>query len=192
MTDYCWYSLDIDISNSLSVDWEFPIPSKPRQLWSYMPNKILNQSWVTMMKNNYNIDVIYVLLFYCDPYFSPNVAHIDIKSKTPDPCVCAMNWVIGGENSKMYWYNTPNDNKEIEFTGINTAYLSWHHDTLTECDSHTILDNLTLVRTDVPHRVESANNKRWCISIRIDESNLNDWDKVVDHMKSQNILISRN
>lgn len=193
MNDYCWYSLNVDISSALKSDWKFPVPDAPRRSWGYLPTDILSQTWIDTMKHQYNIDVNYVLVFYCDPYFSPKTAHIDIKVSVTDPCIFAMNWVVaGGDTSKMYWYHTPSGNRELRYTEIKTAYLAWDHVTLNECDSYTITNNLTLVRTDVPHRIESTTDKRWCFSVRVGNTDLVDWDKVVDHMKSQNILISRN
>jgi hypothetical protein len=190
--NHCWYHLDIEVNNALKSDWKFPKVTRRRHMWGYTARDMLSQDWLSMMKKKYNLDINYVLLFYSGAYFSTSEAHVDIDSRTLQPCIFAMNWVIDCGDSKMLWYEGSDDDKELKITEeTQTGYEAWDYRTLNEIDVCTISNKLTLVRVDLPHRTVAAGSKRWCISVRARNLELGNWAVVKSHFRSKNLLIDR-
>ena len=185
-----WYHLNIE-QQPLKSDWVYPtvFSDTLRKIWMYQPTEVFTQEWINLL-STYRLYPLNVLLFYCASFWSPTQAHID-HDKSPAP-IFALNWVVNGEHSEMIWYNMPDREGEVQNYLIPNSdnYLAWNHSTLTECDRCEILEQPTIVRIDLPHRVFAKENPRWAFSVRFD-INLNNWDDVVQHMRTNDILIER-
>jgi hypothetical protein len=134
------------------------------------------------------LPVCQAILFYKQPWARSPIAHIDMSTPTR-PKAFAFNWVLGGKGSKMLWY-TGHEGKAgaASLTMVETDYLSWPKTELTLIDSHEVKQELTLVRTDVPHSIDVEAEPRWCISVRVPDSVIGaSWNEAV--AKLQHLII---
>lgn len=187
-----WYKTTIDISHALKPDWEYPDPKdldvKLRYYFSY---EIFNPLWLDFMES-IELPIQGAMLFYRAANFNTPIAHIDVTKNDPSKsCGSALNWVIGGKNSKMHWYNIPNIMPTIQKNQLSTPYKSWLITTLTEIEQYTVTDQLTLVRVDIPHAVSMSDEPRWCFSVRLRDCDIISWDSTIGIMMAKNLLIDR-
>ena len=201
MNNNCWYSLNIDFSNALRKDWEWKVPDLKKSNIQFESSRIFNTEWLSYM-NSIGIPISHSLLFYRIPNGDPLRAHvdtypkdysskdqIDINEKNYTLIPYALNWVFEGEDSEMKWYNLPDKFPDTKLSMTNAQYIDYSVSDLEEIDNTNIQNYFTLVRTDVPHTVITHEKSRWAISIR--SSVLYNWNDVVNHFRSKNILIER-
>jgi len=112
--------------------------------------------------------------------------HIDGYGTGQGP-LWAINWIYGAEKSQMRWYK-PLQEGISNFTPANTPQVLFTEDELELVDSYQFdKDNQgpILVRTDVPHTAinQDLNNARWCLSVRVKRTRINDWFSAVKTFK---------
>jgi hypothetical protein len=195
MNNNCWYSLNIDFSNALRKDWVWKIPSLEKSSIQIVNTHLFNTDWLNYMAS-IEFPIEYAMLFYRIPNLYSSTAHlatahVDVNgnNKSLKYVPYAINWVIEGQDSEMIWYNLPEKYQDIKYTMANTPYVDWLVTELDEIDKANIQNYFTLVRTDVPHRVQVNEKPRWAISVR--SSALVTWNEVVNHFRSKNLLIER-
>lgn len=197
MNNNCWYELKIDTSNALRKDWAWDVSELVNNMnVKVVDHSIFNIEWLDYMES-IGIPIYRAVLFYRYPSDNTrHYAHIDINKTVTGTVPWAINWVIGGENSKMVWYNFPKDYYDlskdncVERTMANTPYVSWKINDLTEIEQREIKNVSTLVRTDIPHSITMGEVPRWCISIKRSLSYT--WEELIVHLRSKNLLIERN
>jgi hypothetical protein len=193
MKHNCWYTLDIDISNALRKDWEWNIPESSTLDVKIENTRIFNQDWLDYMQS-IGIPVVRAMLFYRNSMCIQKNAHVDLRGPDSNGNISyinyAMNWVLGGKDSEMIWYNLPDKNIDVKYSMANTPYIQWPISTLEEIERVNIQNSLTLIRTDIPHSIQVQSEPRWCISARSDISGYS-WQQAVDHFRSKNLLIER-
>jgi hypothetical protein len=186
-----WY--DTKISPPIfNLEWVFPKPNNVNNgVWRLENEIVFDKDWLNCIKE---LDISlskYAMVFYRPANFNTNYAHIDINvDDTTKSTVLGLNWIIGGEDSEMVWYELPNDNKNLSYTVANTPYVNWKMGELKEVDRCRIHSKLTLVRVDVPHGIIMRNSPRWAFSLRL-SGNKKNWDEAVSFFKSKNLLEER-
>ena len=192
MNNNCWYSLNIDFSNALRKDWVWKIPDLKKTSVQCVNTQMFNSDWLNYMKS-IGVPIDQVMLFYRIPKFYSRIAHVDVKTNNDNTSLSyvpyAINWVIEGQDSEMKWYNLPEEHQNVKYTMANTPYLDWPIYKLNEIDTINSQNSFTLVRTDIPHRVQMNEKPRWSISTR--SSSFDTWDHAVNHFRSKNLLIER-
>lgn len=192
MDSPCWYETTIDITSALRDDWKYPssIPEK-FGVWNYKAYEIFNPIWLDYM-GNLGLNVASSILFYRAAWVTDIRAHIDIEPwDSITTCVFGLNWIVGGTNSEMRWYETPEIATPILLTPAGLPYQPWPVTGLVIKERKYIKplsSTLTLVRTDVPHSIDVREEARWCFSVRLQRT-LMSWDEVVESMRSENLLI---
>jgi len=198
---HSWYNLNIDISNALRKDWQFP---KLDSNWTGLSkfSEIFDLEWLAYMESA----GLYVgnthPIFFKQKNIKETKAHIDLR---PDNSIATfgLNWVIGGKDSKMCWYKekTPNSGIRVK-NSIGTeehkslSIMQWDIKDLIEIDSCAITSSMVLVRVDIPHAVFVEDQDRWAISVRLAtarEKNLGlkSWEEIIDYLNNKNLLILR-
>jgi hypothetical protein len=102
-----------------------------------------------------------------------------------------LNWIIGGSDSFMTWYEPSKNPIKVGFTNINTPFVDWPISSLKELDRCNIKNKLTLVRTDFPHNVEMGDDPRWCVSFRLANPEKYPWDSIVSMLRDKKLLVER-
>jgi hypothetical protein len=97
-----WYNLNIDISNALHKDWVFPDLEKSHVFFA-TTEKLFNLEWVSYMESLGIFLGNRHLIFFKKSSMQENTAHVDLGSENY-AIPFALNWAIGGNGSKMYWY----------------------------------------------------------------------------------------
>lgn len=187
----CWYKLKVDCP-VINSQWNFPTPnnSSGNGVWRLNIRDIVDAEWLKYIEK-LNIPIVnHAMLFYRPSNFNTNFAHIDIKVGSVDCDISGLNFVVGGEDSDMIWYELPKKEKKILYTVAETPYINWPIDELKEIDKTRIQSNLTLVRVDVPHAIIMGEKPRWAISIRL-KGNIKTWDKMVEMFQTLNLLDKR-
>ena len=109
---------------------------------------------------NLGLTLVHAELFYSVPN-TPYVIHQDHFKKTDFPKI---NFVYGGKNSKMNWYNVkPEKLGKIPEPEIHNPYMTFNEDEVDLVYSQE-LEGVNLVQAGVPHNVTIDKNSRWCIS----------------------------
>lgn len=187
----CWYYLDIDVSNAMLDNWKFPTPDDPNYgVWQFWAHKVFRKDWLEYA-SSLGLDFATLMMFYRGPYFGTNGAHIDISTVNPLKIgTYALNWTVGGRDSDMVWYEMPPGELKISYTPVNTAYTHWPIEKLKEID-RSPLSRPTLVQVGLPHSITMGKHPRWSISVRPKMKKEMEWNEIVNHMKSLNILEDR-
>jgi hypothetical protein len=190
-----WYEINIDISNALDPNFKWPTPVKnpDRECWGYTPSSILTKEWIEYT-NSLGLECGFVQLFWKRSNLVQDSAHLDVYDGDESKAwPFALNWTVrGGEGSIMLWYHLPENNFSVKYSSANTPYADWKLSELTECDRHNVGKKLTLVRTGIPHDVNTGTQERWCISARLKNASNISWDQIVSNFRAKNLLIERN
>jgi len=183
----CWYKLNIDMSYAFRQGWTFPeIYDEQYGWWLFKDlSDIFSKEWIDMMAEA-TLIVNSCIIFYREVGLERTFAHKD----TDIPGI-GFNWVIGGKDSCMVWYELPKELPIARSTRGNTPYLDWPISQLSEIERCNISNDLTMVRVDLPHTIIMGSEPRWCISIRINFSKDLEWNDIVNYMRSKNLLIER-
>lgn len=188
----CWYNLNIDITDAFKSDWVWPEPKNKSLLILSESNtqNIFNTRFMDYM-SSIDVPVNFALYFNSLSKYKTDFAHIDMTcNNTTQPWPWAINWVLGGENSELVWYETPIGTNRHEDVA-NTPYMPFPIEGLVKIDNCNVLAKAILIRTDVPHAAWVTDDQRWCMSIR-SSLKYNTWDSIVTHLRDLNLLIERN
>lgn len=182
MIDY-YFHLGISTTKALRYDFEFPIPKSKfnRGLWHYNDvSEILDPEWMKTL-SNLGIRFKSAMIFYKPAGFSMGQAHIDVvKTDPPEKVICAFNWVLGGNNSQMVWYNEPTEGLQVSWLPGNIPVANYEISTLQEACRTELSNGLTLVRTDRPHSIICGPEPRWCFSLRPAHKSFDSWKSVIE------------
>ena len=141
---------------------------------------------------SFGLPMLGIMLFYRPANYNTNIAHIDTnKYDHSKVYASALNWVIGGKNSMMHWYDLPDKLPPVKMTKATSTYQSWTISELVEINQVNIDNQVTLVRVDLPHSVSVDNEPRWCFSARFKDCDIITWNSIIDLMKAKNLLIDR-
>ena len=160
----------IRTGDAIYPGWTFPttVTSSLKIFQDIVP---LDKNWSNYMINTYGLRPWYTVLFYRPARFYDTMAHVDIvpgdKSKILDAIV--INWVWGGRNSDMVWYEMPSHPSEVtrwDRSIGEVTYQGWPVESLVEQDRAEIRQIPTLTRVDLPHSIDMADQERWGLSIR--------------------------
>jgi hypothetical protein len=189
--------LDININGAIRSDFNFtqlfdqliPVESRYDFSWHYNEAKlptVFDQTWLDYMAG-LNLKVNSCIIFYKEKNNQEPGVHIDTYSNF-DPVPYACNWVLPPSSGEMVWYDFPENSAEKEFSPYTkTASKYWllKDNQFTERARSSIGNQLTLVRTNVPHNIVNVSENRWCISIRFyrDSKPITDWDSAVEYFK---------
>ena len=185
MKNKCWYNLNIDISNSLNKDWVF---GDNLYITFPKPYQIFNSIWLTYMES-LHLPIKEVAVFYKNKYFHDPFAHIDIGSNR-ESLLFGLNWVYGGEGSKMIWYNFPENfstEGNIKETPLGGIFCSVNVTDSLKIDERIIDRRPVLVRVNMPHRIEMGSEPRWCVSARLTLPQ-NNWEDLTKDLLSKNLI----
>jgi hypothetical protein len=188
----CWYNLDIDVYNALNPSFKWPVHSPNQQhleCWGYHPTEILNSNWINYTRS-LGLEWGFIHIFWKRSYLVHDSAHLDVHTGDESKSwPFALNWTIqDSDKSTMLWYELPEVNYSVKYSSANTPYAEWKTVNLKEMDRHHVGNNMTLVRTNVPHEVNTGPSDRWCISARLKDSLNVSWDQAVEFFKSKNLL----
>lgn len=191
MSNKCWYETTIEFDPFFSKE-NLPFIGKndcikQEGIWKKPLEEIFSKEWISYLKDLPLPLWKNVLLFYRRPHYYAHRGHVDVQDTS-----CGLNWIIGGKDSEMIWYEMPKHDRQIKTSIAGTPYLSWPVSEMKEIERHKLSNNkLTLVRVDIPHAIVVRNDDRWCISVRTLGKEFNSWDTTVDYFKSKNLLEDR-
>jgi len=179
----CYYPVKVDISSALRDDWRFPNDYNPNRIWMFNSNDIFNSDWLDYT-TSIGLPIAHAMVFNRQPGSHRFTAHVDSENLNN-----ALNWVYGGEESSMVWYDLPNDLGLSGITSAGTPFSQWPKNQLKYLTKTNINTSPTLVRVDIPHVVEMpvTGSERWCISVRLNLF-LPTWEDTVNYYTSKNLL----
>jgi hypothetical protein len=115
---------------------------------------------------NLNAYILWSEVFYLRPFQSYDI-HCDgheIDNK------CKLNYIVNGDDSKMYWYKAVDANKIVTlYSKSNTRYLKLEKNNAEEIGQANLV-NFNLVNVGNFHTVKNGKNSRWCLSIVISDN----------------------
>lgn len=121
----------------------------------------LDQRIVQLFKDR-GIEIPHLEVFYTPPHRNLAI-HIDGAVQTD---VVKLNWVWGGEGSRMMWWKTKSDkDMMVGETPVKTNYLYADQKACIMLES-AVIERPTLINAGVLHSViNGSSNGRWCLSI---------------------------
>ncbi len=202
MNNKNWHAVDIDISNAINPQFKFEdllvnatyVDKTGTGVWGYDGTTLTNfftKEWLTYMQS-LDIDVLAVLIFFRRPYYVFLTPHIDLLYGQENHPSIALNWIVGNnDDSYMVWYKTPLDAAqrphEVVSSGQGHEYIAWPYEDLVEIERHTIGNQPTVVRTDIPHGIIVNASPRWSISVRCKLPGTTKthvtWEQIVDYIQ---------
>lgn len=187
----CYYRLNIDTSGALKSTWKMPEPKGNYGIWYPSAKEIFSDNWLEYTKN-LGIDFKHALLFYRGPNTTSKEAHVDTHATSHKFVNFAINWVIGGRESSMHWYKLPDMKvaSVVKDPTTSVPYTTFQFKDLEPIESCSISDQITLVKTEIPHSITMGSDPRWCISARIADDKMT-WEEVVQYLRSKKILVER-
>lgn len=113
-----------------------------------------------------NIIVSLIEHFYSPPNYK-QIIHID-QNFLGD--YVKINYVYGGENSVMKWYNVKENSKlnfKISKVNVSANFISYNDDDVEKIYETNIKKYFSLLQVGVPHNVVNSEEERFCISMVI-------------------------
>jgi hypothetical protein len=156
------------------------------------PTDIFTSDWLEYMCNH-GLPVTGIMTFGRPAGERPTNAHVDglvDNSARPNYRDFAFNWVIGGRDSEMIWYDTADVQIPVSYTPARTPYRQLPTATLTEVDRCCIQHQPTLVRVNVLHAISVKDEPRIAISVRTNGLP-NDWQIAINYLRDKKLLIER-
>ena len=192
MSNFCYYKTKISVKGAFNPSWRFPVPRGPYGIWSPKAERIFSKDWLEYTAA-LGIDFNHALLFYRNSNMTSKEAHVDTHAITHEFVNSGFNWVIGGEGSMMHWYKLPNMNvaSVVKDPRTNVPYTTFQFKDLTPIESTEIKNEITLVRTGIPHSISMGTDPRWCISARLKTEQDLSWNEIVELMRSKDLLEER-
>ena len=188
---HCWYNLNIDIKNCFLDGYKFPVPTRRYGIWHPLARDVFKHEWLEYL-SSLGLPIYSVMIFYRGPWASTAEAHVDVGKAEPF-CLTnfGINWCYGGKNSEMVWYETPTEPKSVTYTAANTPYMSWDIDTLKEIERVHLSDEVSIVRTGIPHSIKMGAEPRWAFSARCSLLDNMSWDDARAVLQKKNLIIER-
>lgn len=190
MNEICYYKLKIDTTNALNPNWKLPVSKTDYGIWSVDAATMFNLEWLRYVAD-IGLNIKHALVFYRAPYCTSKEAHVDTHIKDLKKVNFGINWAIGGNESSMHWYTLPDDNGIFKDVKSDSPYLTYKFNEIKYIESCRIQDQVTLVRTNLPHSITMGPDPRWAISARTHISEDMQWEDVVDLFRSKNLLVER-
>jgi hypothetical protein len=186
-----WYKLKIDISNAINPNWQWPV----LRSWANIvedPKKVFSEEWLLVMSQLGLPSEDFCLLFYSPKNMDPApVSHTDTDPITLKGAIAGFNFVIDNDPADMVWFDLKKleNQKKILYTEENKPYEVFPLDFTFETDRNRIGNQLTLVRTDIPHWIGTSSkikfsSSRWSVSYRstADNNRWKSWDNCVENL----------
>lgn len=195
----CWYPLDIE-KPVFRKDWVRPPAPSLTNVWTGFCRDIYDPEWIAYVEEEIGFPLDVNLIFHVAPEIRQATAHIDVSSISKEvddsltrpyrPVNFAMNWIDGGSDSEMVWYEPvgPYETIDLGFTEANTPFTSWPTKQLMIKD-RAPLRGFNLVRTDVPHSIITRTEDRWSYSLRTRYGKSIPWHKVVEKLTARLLLL---
>jgi hypothetical protein len=188
----CWFRLKIDTADALLPSYELPrADQNPKLIFSHHdPDIMFTAGFLTEMQQ-LGLPIRRGLLWYRPANYQTETVHIDLKPDT-SAFVYSINWVIGGENSRMGWWAVDDpEQMPIKYIDERSPYCEGpRYQELREADMCEIDHRPVLVRTDFPHTIIMGDRPRWCIAARIARPAA-DWNEIADYAVSCGLAESR-
>lgn len=178
----------LDVSDIISIDdalrsdfvWHKIVHDTNKLLYFNNPSELLNQEWLDKC-NAIGVDIKTAMVFYKPIDFKGDFAHIDVVKHDPEGAViCALNWIIGGNNSQMVWYDQRTAVRNVEWDKQGIPRATFLKSQLIELQRLALTNRLTLVRTDIPHTIECGSDPRWSISLRMQYGKFKTWQNAIE------------
>jgi hypothetical protein len=192
-----WHDLKIDCSDALSPDIDIKLYPKlkpeglygPHGQWSEYESQALKRyfckEWLLETEEKLKCKFDCFMFFVSYPNLNPIHAHVDgFTEPYVGTGVFGLNFVPFGSGD-MIWYDVLPGYPSIaerptEISKADTQYKGFSVSELKETARHDIGKSLTLIRTDVPHAIQTTTEERWCVSLRFRDKSIRTWDDVLN------------
>lgn len=173
------FKLKFNVNELLNPNWDKPFATdffvKNYDTYPEWEN-IINVDFLKLLNDAHPI--VRIMVFNKPANWCPLDAHIDPGT------LFAFNIVLTECEAKMQWVETNGSiQQELSYSKSNTPYLNYEGKDLTLVHEECIDNIVSIVRTDIPHRIKVGNSTRTCISLRF-KNNLKTWDEVYKFYKS--------
>jgi hypothetical protein len=175
------FKLKFSVDEIINDNWQRPHPG-----YFFVKNYNERNDWVEILNNDF-LEILNsahpitrVMVFNKPRSWVNQDAHID------PGILYALNIVqsVKNSNAKMQWFNLINsDKKNVSYSDSNTPYVNYTKDELDLAHEECIDNTVSIVRTDIPHRIEIGNSFRTCISFRF-KKNFSCWEDMYNFYKT--------
>lgn len=203
--DYCLNNLDqsslLERYKKMNSDDQGNIKNA---LWVFdNPDYFVNQEWKREVQRKFpEFDLIKFLVFYKGPNVKNIVAHVDRpynkedyeEGKNQFDTTVGFNWVLDEEpeGNQMIWFEPIGDfENQFVSEGRGAGYYMLPREYLKEVDRKCLRNDLiTLTKVDSFHEVDTVNQERWCITLRMPEF-WNNWQELYKYLQELGLVHDR-
>ena len=115
-----------------------------------------------------DLKILLVEVFYTKPHRFTSI-HTDARGGD----YTKLNYIYGGNNSKMVWYKPKNDiEKSVSTTSIGTPYLEYKMSEVTKIEDK-VVNFPSIIQAGIPHNIINQKEPRYCLSIVLIRNNDN-------------------
>lgn len=159
----------VKLNLPVKVDTNFEVYKINNKFHEVVPNEVFGTEFISFL-SNMNLEIDWLEIFY----LSQNTKHqVHCDSAFLNKDFGKINYVIGGKNSEMIWYDTFNENTgEIKKTKANTTYRLIEFENVKQVFSKNI-SGFYLVNVGVFHTVKNESEDRYCLSAYIKDKRTN-------------------
>jgi hypothetical protein len=177
------FKLKFSVDTVINDNWQRPHPGMffvknydERSDWE----QILNDDFLETLDSIHPI--VRVMVFNKPRSWTNQDAHIDPGILD----ALTITQSVKNSNAKMQWFNLINSaNREVSYSDSNTPYVNYTIEELDLVHEDCIDNTVSIVRTDIPHRIAIGNNFRTCISFRF-KKNFTCWEDMYCFYKNLN------
>lgn len=185
MNNY-YFKLNLDISNAFNNNWEQPF----KNYHFFVEKYDEHEDWLKIFTTEFieqlsDILPISRLMVFNKPFWWKNEdAHID------SGVLFALNIIKTKDTSllsKMEWFEALVEDRQENFNRVNTSYIGFKPDEIKLVFSDNVDKFVSIVRTDIPHRIKIGAGDRTCFSFRF-KNDLSSWPDVYKFFNDLNLI----
>lgn len=174
---YC-FILKFSVDDIINTSWNQPFNDQ-----FFVKNYDSLEEWQTIINHNFlNLLESHLPIARLMVFNKPN--NWKVKDAHIDPGVLfALNIIIGDSGAEMQWFRPiVLKEKTIEYSVSNTPFLNYQEKELILIHKRCVDNKVSIVKTDIPHRIKIGNSSRTCFSFRFRHS-FKTWDEVYTYYK---------
>jgi hypothetical protein len=130
--------------------------------WHNLINENIFESDFSILLDSINLKITWAELFYLGP---SSIKDFAIHTDNAGGDYVKLNWVFGGENSKMQWYTVKEGVVKVpNKTAIGSVYLAYNSNELDLVHQQSVKQP-SIVQVGIPHNLYNPETDAFCLSI---------------------------
>jgi hypothetical protein len=175
------FRLKFSVDEIINPDWKNPAGDE-----FFVKNYDSPNEWKTIITPKFldlldsTLPIVRLMVFNKPKSWTFEDAHVD------PGILYALNVVqtVKNSNAKMQWFDVIGQPfREISYSSSDTLYVNYKQENLNLVHEELLDNTVSIVQTNVPHRIKIGTSSRTCISFRF-RNKFKSWDEVYNFYQS--------